>query len=485
MTLAALPAMSIRLQAQVPKTWDDAKLAEWAVPVAGLGVRPGHFSEREFYAAPVDNLRTYPVYLPDREPAGYWESLAQRGPVPLIELGKTRTLEEWIREGRRVFQELDVPAFRSSDAALIARARSKEDLVKAGAKAQLDGTIFGLRWVVTPRGVELSLSDCSFCHTRHLPDGKVLHGAPFNDPGNAIIGQVVSQGVVKFFAGEPPSSALFRQFAVPWLERDIHQELKSMKPPELGALFRSQIPGIFARFNGSPFYPTKVPDLIGIRDRKYIDHTGTHRHREIGDLMRYAALVSLADSADFGPHRLLTDAQRRILYRFPDDALYALAQYIYALEPPPNPNRLDARAAEGERIFKREGCAGCHTPPLYTNNKLTLAAEFTPPKEHHNMLDILGVCVGTDSNLALRTRKGTGYYKVPSLKGVWYRGLYLHDGSIASLEDLFSPDRLREDYVPSGFKGYPAGKRPIRGHDFGLKLSPDERTALISFLRTL
>jgi hypothetical protein len=42
-------------------------------------------------------------------------------------------------------------------------------------------------------------------------------------------------------------------------------------------------------------------------------------------------------------------------------------------------------------------------------------------------LDILRVSVKTDSGLALRTRKGTGYYKVPSLKGVWYRGRYLHD----------------------------------------------------------
>jgi hypothetical protein len=34
--------------------------------------------------------------------------------------------------------------------------------------------------------------------------------------------------------------------------------------------------------------------------------------------------------------------------------------------------------------------------------------------------------VGTDPELALRTRKGTGYYKVPSLKGVRYRGQFQH-----------------------------------------------------------
>jgi cytochrome c peroxidase len=58
--------------------------------------------------------------------------------------------------------------------------------------------------------------------------------------------------------------------------------------------------------------------------------------------------------------------------------------------------------------------------------------------------DILPLSVGVDAGLALKTRKGTGLYKVPSLRGVWYRGPYLHDGSVASLEDMFDPKRLRD-----------------------------------------
>jgi len=66
-----------------------------------------------------------------------------------------------------------------------------------------------------------------------------------------------------------------------------------------------------------------------------------------------------------------------------------------------------------------------------------------PPKDHPFREDILPISVGTDAGLALKTRKGTGLYKVPSLRGVWYRGLYLHDGSVASLEEMFDPHRLR------------------------------------------
>jgi cytochrome c2 len=50
---------------------------------------------------------------------------------------------------------------------------------------------------------------------------------------------------------------------------------------------------------------------------------------------------------------------------------YALALYLYFAQASPNPNHFDATAERGQKIFTREGCATCHTPPLYTNNKLT------------------------------------------------------------------------------------------------------------------
>jgi len=93
--------------------------------------------------------------------------------------------------------------------------------------------------------------------------------------------------------------------------------------------------------------------------------------------------------------------------------------------------------------------------------------------------------VGTDPGLALATRKGTGYYKVPSLKGIWYRGHYLHDGSVASLEEMFDPDRLKETHKSGGWSPPGIDKRAIKGHEFGLRLPAEERVELIAFLRTL
>jgi mono/diheme cytochrome c family protein len=473
--------------AQTPKTWDAKALADWAMPVAGLNVRPGHFSEEEYYRAPVDNLRTYPVYYPGREPEGYWKMLSNIGPKRLIEPETLKTEADWIRAGARVFEEYDIPAFRTYDSTVIEAARSSETFAQSPVRLRRDGLFRGVRWVPTSRGVALSFLNCGNCHTRSMPDGSELHGAPGNEPGG-FGGLLRKSGPfpTPSINDTSPRISFWQAFAVPWVHDDIHESAKSMEVRDLGSIMRAALaPGLAPRWNGSPYYPTKTPDLIGLKNRRYIDHTATHLHRGAGDLMRYAALVTYADSSDFGPHRMLTDEQRKISSRLPDEALYALAQYIYSLEPPANPNKSDPRATDGAKIFEREGCATCHAPPLYTNNKVTPAVGFTPPKEHFQFLDIMAVSVGTDPGLALKTRKGTGYYKVPSLKGVWYRGRYLHDSAVTTLEELLDPARLKDDFVPTGFK--PAGMktRAVKGHEFGLRLSPEEKAALVAFLRTL
>lgn len=466
------------------RVWTDKDLAEWATPVAGLNVRPGHFSEKEYYSVPPGEfLRTYPVYLPGREPAGYSQWIASRKPEPLLQPG-ARTKAAWIQAGKTVFREMDVLAVRSYDPDLMEIVRSAEALTKAGGRPQPDGSIPGLRWVPTSKGLAISVDDCGGCHSRVMQDGSLVDGIPLNGTGNAVIGQLVSRFLRRVYS-DSPAQWNWRSSAVPWVPGDIHASLPGMEPKDISLIFRAMVPGTFARFNGSPYFPTKVPDLIGVGDRRYIDHTATHRLRNIGDFMRYAALVGCCDSADFGSHRMFSDAQRKIRFRYPDEVLFALAQYVYSLQPPPNPNLHDARIGQGQKVFTKEGCAGCHTPPLYTNNKLTLAEGFQLPNGHPLKADVLPVSVGTDPGLALKTRKGTGLYKVPSLKNVWYRTLLGHDGSVTSLEEWFDPARLGEDYVPTGFKGAGLKTRAIKGHEFGLKLNADDKAALIAFLKSL
>jgi hypothetical protein len=474
---------------QIPKVWDQQELATWATPVAGLNVRPGHFSEADYYQAPVDNYRTYPVYAPGREPAGYWEMLQKVGPQPLIDKSKLRTKHDWIQAGQAVFEQADHLSLRSRDPKVIDAIRSPE-MLKNLPYVSPDGTLRLLRWVPTENGVAIGHLNCGSCHTREESDGTRLNGPPTRGEASSPIRRLVGAEDVAnspFHIPESLGEKMYRAFAAPWVRNDVHERLKRMSQDELAAWNASVVlaKGVIPRWNGSVFFPAKVPDLIGVADRKYLDHTGTHGNRGIGDLMRYAALVTYAESAEFGSHEMLTAEQRKISGRLPDEALYALALYIQSLQPPSNPNRFDERSRAGRQIFAREGCPGCHTPGLYTNNKLTLAKGFVPPADRPAPLDVMALSVGTDPSLALKTRKGTGYYKVPSLRGVWYRGHFLHDGSLASLEEMFDPNRLKDTHEPGGWNPPGVRARAVPGHEFGLRLTPNEKASLIAFLKTL
>jgi hypothetical protein len=470
-------------------------MSNWVTPLAGLNLPPAHVPEKDYYVFTVENLRTYPVYYPGREPDGYWEMLQHIGPKPLIEPERLKTEADWIEAGRRVFDELDIIPLRTLDPKFITAARSRETFDAARSQPLHDGTVFGARWVPTAKGVALSFSNCSDCHLLHMRDGTRVPGAPAFAGEHTLAGGLVTavqmaNRVVPSFvplrmSDEPFGMWLYRESSVPWRKDDVHERLKTFTYDDYRAHSASRRGGAPLRWNGSLFYPAKAPDLIGIRGRKYLDATATHLHRGIGDLMRYAALVSYAEAVDFGPYHFLPAGAHRLQVRVPDEALYALALYIYSLQPPKSPNPFDEKAKAGQKIFVRQGCAGCHTPPLYTNNKLTLAEGFTAPEDKPVSLDVLPISVGTDPGLALRTRKGTGYYKVPSLKGVWYRGHYLHDGTVASLEEMFDPDRLRNTHVPGGWSPPGVKARAIKGHEFGLKVTALEREQLIAFLRTL
>jgi hypothetical protein len=485
----------------IPKVWDEEALADWATPVAGLNVRPTHISSKEYYSLAIENLRTYPVYYPGREPEGYWEMLQNVGPQPLIEPEKLKTESEWVAAGQRVFEELDDFHLRTFDPKLIAAARSREAVLGSSApppagRIPPDGITADLRWVPTKEGVALSMVNCRGCHLQYRPDGVRVPGAPgfgglrsslqLRFPSRVISGEPPFHFGPELRGGTFNSAWLYQAYGVPWIKDDVNERVQVLTEAEyralLDAAFRA---GASPRWNGSLYYPSKVPDLMGIKDRRYLDNTATHLHRGIGDLMRYAAQVSFAEMADFGPYHMLSPDTKRVQARLPDEALYALALYIYSLKPPPNPNPFDERAKAGQKIFVRENCSTCHTHPLYTNNKLTLAEGFIAPNNRPATLDVLTISVHTDSGLALKTRKGTGYYKIPSLKGVWYRGHFLHDGSAASLEEIFDPARLDDRHVPGGWLPPGLKTRAIKGHEFGLKLNPAEREQLIAFLRTL
>ena len=72
------------------------------------------------------------------------------------------------------------------------------------------------------------------------------------------------------------------------------------------------------------------------------------------------------------------------------------------------------------------------------------------------------------------------FFKVPTLRNVALTAPYLHDGTVASLDDLLSRERLAP-----GFTRGARGPGPIAGHTFGAELPAEDRAALVRYLETL
>lgn len=153
----------------------------------------------------------------------------------------------------------------------------------------------------------------------------------------------------------------------------------------------------------------------------------------------------------------------------PWPVLRALGEYLRDVPLPPAPasHAPAADVAHGRSVFER-ACSSCHHGDALTTGHLVPQA-----------------LLGTDG---MRVRavlaNSTDSYKIPSLVRVSLTAPYLHDGSVASLEQLLDPARLDEKtksrLAPLGF-----ARGSLGGHRFGLELSAADRKALLAYLKTL
>ncbi len=117
--------------------------------------------------------------------------------------------------------------------------------------------------------------------------------------------------------------------------------------------------------------------------------------------------------------------------------------------------------ARGERLFE-DNCAGCHRPPLFTNQDFA-----------GNGLDELSVDEGRAAISGLAADRGK--FRVPSLRNVARTAPYMHDGRLPSLEAVL--DHYATGIIPS------ANLAPELRN--GIPLTPQEQQDIITFLETL
>ncbi len=137
----------------------------------------------------------------------------------------------------------------------------------------------------------------------------------------------------------------------------------------------------------------------------------------------------------------------------------------------------------GAELFasQRMGCADCHTEPFFTN-----AVEFegreVVDREFFNtgLYDLDGEGAYPTPNTGVHASTGRpadmGRFRAPTLRNIAVTAPYMHDGSIATLDDV-----LTEHYMPGGRTDSPLKSDLMLS--FGL--SPAERASVVAFLHAL
>jgi mono/diheme cytochrome c family protein len=174
--------------------------------------------------------------------------------------------------------------------------------------------------------------------------------------------------------------------------------------------------------------PVAITDLRPVRHQRHLHHAATLTNDPVALAVRIETLIITSHGQAVRPPRKVAAA---------------LAVYLLGLSPDkPLPG------GEGAAVFARE-CSSCHRGEGASGSPVSLAR------------------IGTDPRVGESSERGTGFYRVPSLRSVGDRRRMFASGDVDDLEALLAPDR------------------PVAGHPFGLALDARERAALLVYLRGL
>src|SRR3954467_2603864 len=90
-------------QPLIPKAWDARELASFELPLVQADRSARHATPDYYYKLAVRPIyKSYPIYAPGREPAGYMDWLAQQEPVLAFDTSRLASDADWIAAGEAV-----------------------------------------------------------------------------------------------------------------------------------------------------------------------------------------------------------------------------------------------------------------------------------------------------------------------------------------------------------------------------------------------
>jgi len=194
------------------------------------------------------------------------------------------------------------------------------------------------------------------------------------------------------------------------------------------------------------------------------------------------------------------------------DQIAWLEKYLGSYPPPKYPFPIDAtKAAAGKLVFDAN-CKPCHWSPR-TGTVVPVAEVKTDPNRIYSWNREAAIRANDAVKAFGIERRGlveanpTGYIAA-YLDGIWLRAPYLHNGSVPNLRELLEPAASRTKLFYRGYDVYDPvnvgfitqGAEAMRvgtpydvtrrsngnqGHEHGVTLPPEEKDALIEFLKTM
>jgi hypothetical protein len=330
---------------------------------------------------------------------------------------------------------------------------------------------------------------CASCHFARLPDGRYAVGAPNHayDYGkmNLRVMVFLMGAVATDRSGFAPEAMSVVQPMFTKIDADVGLKLELLGilagmiglpqpsfPVEAQRHYASWKPGVLDPFiepqpYNDKFHTASKMQAVWDIPRPAEAAAAGMRHGMLGSAGNSKSVMSFLVGfvGFFGGDAKIYNEER----------LAPLAEYIYSLRSPQNPNAPDEAAARaGLRLYHDKGCAGCHSGPRGSGLDLYTFDEIGTDKALERWLDpdrTGSVCcdapLPADEPLTYKL-------KSPRLAGLWTQKRFLHNGAVDSLGELLCLDGPR----PAS-QGEPLGNG---GHTYGCELPRAEKLAIIDYL---
>lgn len=269
----------------------------------------------------------------------------------------------------------------------------------------------------------LSANQTVSCSSCHQPE----HG--FSDPGRFSVG--FEGGLTSRNSMGLTNARYYLRGNFFWDERAATLEEQVLQPIQNPVEMGMNLNDLVTRISAEPFYPPLFQNAFGSTEVN-----STRISRALAQFIR--SIVSSSSKYDLGVAS--------------------------------NFSNFTAQENAGRNLFNGPArCATCHGSDNFVPGNAIFNNGLENPYSDKGLAEITGR--STDE----------GLFKVPSLRNIELTAPYMHDGRFATLEQVV-------DFYNNGITSHPNLSPPLRtpnGQVLRLNLNPDQKAALVAFLKTL